>query len=155
MPVSTRHMRKGAHISARRSWAMALFKHLGESLHVEIDGLDEGVSAFYRAYAGGEEGGLGPRVLSHALDELEVAPRLRDDHLHLVLFHEVDQLGEMVRRGGNARALFDRSHLDEAEPRQQIYPHGVSHHHRRSLVWLERLVPAAQGFLETGEELLP
>src|SRR5215813_13637929 len=117
MPVSTRHIRNGTHIRARRSWAIGLFEHLGDRPDIEICGLHERVRALHAADGGGEDVCLRSCLLRDALDELEVAPRLGDDGLDLALLHQVDQLHEMRRRGGNSRPLLDRAHLDQPEPR--------------------------------------
>src|SRR6267142_5095599 len=155
MPVSTRHMRNGTHISARRSWATVLFKHLGERPHVEIDRFDKGIGALHGAYRGGEDGGLGTGLLGYPLNQLQVTPRLGDDGLHAVLLHQADELDDVIRGRGNPGSLLDGPDLDEPEASEQIDPHGMIDDDRGALVERQRLVPAPHGFVETGKELLP
>src|SRR6267142_1240514 len=148
MPVSTRHMRNGTHMRARRSWATALFKHLGEGLHVEIDGLDERVRSLHGADGGGQDSRFGPGLLSDSLYELEVAPRLSDDRLHTVLLHEIDELDDVIRGRRNTGPFLDGADLDDAETREQVDPQRVVHDHRRALVGLEGLGPAAHRLVD-------
>jgi hypothetical protein len=133
---------------------MALFQQFGERLHVEIGGLEKGVCALYGADGSRQDGGLRPGLLGDPLDQLEVAPRFRDDRFHAVLFHQVDELDDVIRGRRDAGPLFDGADLDETEAGEKVGPHRVVDDDGRALVGREHLVPATHGLIDTGEELL-
>src|SRR5213596_3755850 len=70
MPVSTRHIKNGAHRIAKRS-PTTLLEGLGEQRHVELDGRDVVVGALDAADGRREDIGLRPRFLCDPLGELK------------------------------------------------------------------------------------
>jgi len=93
-------------------------------------------------------------VLGDPFDELQIAPRLGNDHLGLVLLHQADELDEVVGGGRNAGPLLNGAHLHKAETREEVDPLSVADHHTGALVRFERLGPAAHGLLEACQKLL-
>src|SRR2546426_9871665 len=100
MPVSTRHIKNGAHRSARRS-PTTLPERLGEQRHVELDGRDVVVRALDPADRRREDVRLRPRFFRDALGQLEVIPGLHEDHLNAFgLRSEERREGKSVDLGG-------------------------------------------------------
>src|SRR5438093_436471 len=121
MPVSTRHMRNGAHRIAKSS-AIISFEYLRERLDVVVDRRDVVVGALDRTDRIGHDERLGAAagLGGDTLGELEIVPRLHEDHLNLLGLHLTDYLDEVLRRGRNARTVLEHADLDETEAGEEI-----------------------------------
>src|SRR2546430_7262668 len=75
MPVSTRHIKNGAHRIAKRS-PTTLLEGLGQCRHVELDRRDVVVRALDRADRRREDERLRSRLGRDALGQLEIVPGL-------------------------------------------------------------------------------
>src|SRR5215216_2417429 len=113
MPVSTRHMRNGAHNSRSRSTNMpsTLPERLGEGADVVVDGRDVVVRALDGADRAGDDDDFCPRLLRHALRELAIVPWLEEHGLDLLLLHLLDQAREMTWRRWDPGTVLDHAEL--------------------------------------------
>src|SRR2546426_1471636 len=154
MPVSTRHIKNGAHRSAKRS-PTTLPERLGEQRHVELDGRDVVVRTLDPADRRREDVRLRPRFFRDALGQLEVVPGLHEDHLNAFGLHLANDLDEVLWRRRDAGAIFERADLDEAEARQEVDHVGMIGDHLCATHGLQDLVPALHLPVELLQERLP
>src|SRR5215472_1138214 len=122
IPVSTRHIRNGAHMSESRSLVMGYLSAWASVFTLKS---------------------IVPRYVSVPF----MAPTAEASTATWAP-------ASCPTRSMSLRPLLDGAHLHEPESREEVDPHGVPDHHRRALVGLERLVPAAHGLLEARQELL-
>src|SRR5437870_12135860 len=112
MPVSTRHIKNGAHRIAKRSRA-TLLEGLGQGRHVELDRRDVVVRALDRADRRREDERLRSRLGRDALGQLEIVPGLHEDHLNAFGLYQANDLDEVLGRRRNAGSVLERADLDE------------------------------------------
>src|SRR5215468_7435509 len=99
---------------ARSSW-WSLAQGLRERLHIVVHGVDVAARPFHPAHRGRHRDNLGAGLIADARSQLGVAPGNRHDDLDPLVLDELDDLGDVSRRRGNAGALLYAGGLDQPE----------------------------------------
>src|SRR2546422_10276563 len=112
MPVSTRHIKTGAHRIAKRS-PTTLLEGLGQCRPVDLDRRNVVARALARAARRREAERLRSRLGRDALGQLEIVPGLHEDHLNAFGLYQANDLDEVLGRRRNAGSVLERADLDE------------------------------------------